>query len=132
MQRELSSLSLVGEGCAGLAGPSTMTIDPDFSPGGTLRVNFETPGRQSPMVLLMGWASGRWMGMPLPLDLGQFCYLHISPDLIYGALGVGQSSIDILLPTDTYLLEQHVYVQGVIPDLVFSVTDAYDINLKVR
>jgi hypothetical protein len=117
-----TSVTAFGNGCPGAFGvPVLSTVAPSsaYTPGPVIgkRVWFELTGvlpyPYGISYILMGLENTQWNGVPLPLELSAVgmsgCYLNQSLDF-FDVASFQSSTIQV--PTNTDLLEMHIYVQG--------------------
>lgn len=99
--------------------------------GQTLSLTIDDISGSFGAVVVLGTSNQTYSGLPLPLDLGVLglpgCALLVSVDFVEIATAVSdQISYAINVPTQTALLYQSIYVQGLMLDqnLMFSGTTA--------
>jgi hypothetical protein len=67
----------------------------------------------APATLIMGASKTAWGAMPLPLDLGAGCLLHVSVDAVFSVpITFGKATFEVPIPNDPSLQGASAYFQG--------------------
>ena len=113
--------TLYGVGCDLTSGAvALMGSTPNINT--TLNLTFSNLGTAQSVLVALGFSDQSWSGLPLPFDLGLIglagCNLLAAADIVDIRLAAaGTATYSVALPNQLSLVNQSLYVQGIVTDL---------------